>query len=231
MTVIRRVMIVSFATIIAIAALVPHIFKGNTISWLPIPENYEQSAVILMESFLVVIFYRMYRRKMHGLTAEREEIERSLKSSYEHIGKVNNELELLRNFITTYPANGLGKMEEKNSYEKLLAYMLVSVAQASEGFIRFIDIRTGKTLKEFRYSEGENRYLNMKLSNSLVASGKLDDASGKNVEVVESYYQESPIKCVLCFPKKEKSFDRSLLQLLLTHIHLLFLASRSYAAA
>jgi hypothetical protein len=111
--------------------------------------------------------------------------------------------------------------------------MLVSVARASEGFVRFIDIRTGKTLKEFHYSSNKKQMQNIKLSNSLIMKGDVNYAyahDGGDVEVVESYYQESPIKCVLCFPKKEKNFDRSLLQLLLTHIHLLFLASRSYEA-
>jgi len=115
----------------------------------------------------------------------------------------------------------------------LLSYMLVSVARASEGFVRFVDIQSGKTLKEFRYSAEKNQQpSNIKLSNFLVAKGNINYAytdDGGDVEVVESYYHDSPIKCVLCFPKKEKNFDRSLLQLLLTHIHLMFLASRSYA--
>lgn len=230
----RKVMILFFAVIIVFAALVPHMFKGNAIGWFEIAEDYEQSAVILMESFFVIIFYRIYRKKMNELSSERSEIEKHLKNSYAHIGRVNNELELVKNFITTYPGNGVGKLEEKNSYEKLLVYMLVSVAKTSEGFVRFIDIKTGKTLKEFVYANDKNQTSNIKLSNSLVMKKNLNYAyteNGDDVEVVESYYHESPIKCVLCFPKKEKSFDRSLIQLLLTHIHLLFMASRPYARA
>jgi hypothetical protein len=163
-------------------------------------EDYEQSAVILLESFFVIIFYRIYRKKMNELAIEREKIEMNLKNSYAHIGKVNNELELVKNFITTYPANGIGKVEERNSYEKLLSYMLVSVARASEGFVRFIDIQTGKTLREFHYSNGEEKPSNIKLSNSLVMKRNLNYAytsDGRDVEVVESYYKESPIKCIL----------------------------------
>ena len=230
----KWIMIIFFAVIVANVALVPHIFKGYSIGMFEIAEDYEQSVMIIAESLLVILLYRMYSKKMHALNAEYEETENNLKNSYKHIGKVNIELELLRNFITTYPLSGVGKAEEKNSYEKLLSYMLVSVAKASQGFVRFIDIQTGKTLKEFHYSAEENQSSNIKLSNSLVMKKNLNYAytdKGGDVEVLESYYQESPIKCVLCFPKKEKNFDRSLLQLLLTHIHLIFIASRSYAAA
>lgn len=226
----RWIMISAFVTIIAVALLVPHIFKGHVIASFSVPEDYEQSLVILLESFLAIAFYRVYRRKINKLAIEQEKTENHLKNSYEHIGKVNIEMELLRNFIATYPANDAGKNEEKNSYEKLLSYMLVSVARTNQGFVRFIDIQTKKTLKEFHYSAGETQFSNIKLSNSLVMKKNLNYAytdNGGDVEVVESYYQESPIKCVLCFLIKEKKFNRSLLQLLLTHMHLLFLASRS----
>lgn len=225
-------MISFFATTVVIASLVPHFIKGSMVAGFSIPEDYEQSAIILTESFLGLIFYRFYRRRVYSLLSEKEKIEKSLKNTYAHIGKINNKIELLKNFITMYPANGLNKLSEKNSYEKLLSYMIVSVAKASEGFIRFVDIQSGKTLKEFSYNYGNKNSSNsIKLSNSLVASGEIDQATGKSIEIVESYYHESPIKCVLCFPRKEENFDRSLLQLLLTHIHLMFLASRSCVPA
>jgi len=231
MWVMRWVMIIFFAVIVVNVALVPHIFKGYSIGTFEIDEDYEQSIMILAESSLMIILYRMYSKKMYALRAEYEETENNLKNSYKHIGKVNSELNLLRNFIAAYPANSINKIGEKNLYEKLLSYMLVSVARANHGFVRFINIQNGKTLKEVYYSIGEDQSSNIKLSNALIASGEAENASENNIEIVESYYHESPIKCVLCFPKKEKNFDRSLLQLLLTHIHLIFLASRSYAVA
>lgn len=231
MQVMRWAMMIFFAVIVANVALVPHIFKGYSIGSFEIAEDYEQSIVIVAESLLMILLYRMYSKKMYALRAEHEETENNLKNSYKHIGKINNELELLRNFIAAYPSNSINKIGEKNLYEKLLSYMLVSVARTNHGFVRFINIQTGKTLKEVHYPGGEDQSSNIKLSNALIASGEINNASENNVEVVESYYHESPIKCVLCFPKKEKNFDRSLLQLLLTHIHLIFLASRSYAVA
>ena len=231
MRVMRWVMIIFFAVIVANVALVPHIFKGYSIGSFEIAEDYEQSIIIIAESLLMILLYRMYSKKMYSLRAEYEETENNLKNSYKHIGKINNELELLRNFIATYPSSNINKIGEKNLYEKLLSYMLVSVARANHGFVRFINIQNGKTLKEVHYPLGEDQLSNIKLSNALITSGEINNASEDDVEVVESYYHESPIKCVLCFTRKEKNFDRSLLQLLLTHIHLIFLASRSYAVA
>lgn len=227
----KRVVLFIFLLVAVVSVLTPHIFKGHVIGRLSIPEDYEQSVIILTESVFIFLIYRIYRKKIKSLFAEREEIEWHLKNSYEHIGKMNNERKLLKDFMSTCNGSS-GKETEKVSYAKMLSYLFVSAAKSKEGFVRFIDIRSGKTLKELHYLNGESKTIKLKLSNSAVANGNLENAAnGKDIEVLESYYQESPVKCVLCFKNRRGGYDKSLLRLLLTHIHLLFLASSSCPVA
>jgi hypothetical protein len=45
---------------------------------------------------------------------------------------------------------------------------------------------------------------------------------------VESYYKDSKIRCVLCYPNVDlKNTDKTLLRLLITQVHLLYLAAQS----
>ncbi len=226
----RRAVLFAFVLVAVVSVLTPHIFKGHVIGSFSIPEDYEQSVIIFVESVFIFLIYRIYRRKINSLFAEREQIENELKNSYEHIGRINNERKLLKDFMSicqVFP----GKEVEKVSYAKLLSYLFVSVAKSKEGLVRFIDIRSGKTLKELYYPSGDSGAMNFKLSNLAVANGNLEHATNReDINVIESYYQESPIKCVLCFKSGRNEYDKSLLRLLLTHIHLLFLASFSRSA-
>jgi hypothetical protein len=215
-----------FVIAMAIAVAVPHIFKDYDGLFLNIKEDYLQSLVILFEGTIAYVFYMFYRNKMNTLLKDYVKAESNLEWTYKHIGKINNELDLVKNFIASQGAFKKGKKDEKKLYKKLLAYMLVSVVKVNVGFIRFINIETGKTVSEYHYS-GMGISLAAKLSNNLITRGIFNKAADKNMEVVESYYQDSPIRCVLCFPKSNDFFDVSLLKLFLTQIHLMFLAQRS----
>jgi hypothetical protein len=227
---IRRIFIPFFLVIIAIAIITPHIFKGHIFGSLLVTEDYEQSLVILADGGVAYLLYRIYRNKMNKLLHKQYEMEKHLSRSYAHIGKINSKLELVENFIALAPVLNVGKKGEKELFSSLLSYMLVSVAKTRNGFVRFINMETGKTVNEYHLS-GQKRNFKVKLPNIFCSRGISCDVREKNAEIVESFYRESPVRCVLCFQKGSEIYDSSLLQLLLTHMHLLFLASRNVAVA
>jgi hypothetical protein len=84
----------------------------------------------------------------------------------------------------------------------------------------------GNTIKEFHILNGSLRF-SPKLSNAAIAQGDHHEAAEEGVEVFESYYRESKIRCVLSFPKSQAILDEDLIRLLLTQMHLLYLAAHS----
>jgi hypothetical protein len=218
----RRNIFAFFFITAVVAVLTPHFFRGSFF----ISENYEQSLVIATDGLVTFMFYRAYRRKVDMLIEKHVEIESNLDESYAHIGKVNTQLDLIKEFIVIPSGVSFDKKEEKRVFTKMLSYLLLSVAKSKIGLIRFIDIENGKTLKEYHIFN-ENFHFSPKLSNNAIAQGDYHEAVEEGVEIFGSYYKDSKIRCVLSFPKTENKFDENLIKLLLTQMHLLYLATHS----
>jgi len=208
-----------FILLIIVAVITPHIFHGYGI----LTENYVQLFIILFDIILAGALYSYYARKLEKIARVNQTYERRLIQSYKYIGKVHSKIELLNNFmdnIRQYKEVG----NKKQIFANFLSFMLVSVVKVNEGLLRFIDIKKGRTLKDFIFCQND-KCSTIKLSNSEIIKGDLEKASEKNFLAVKSDLDLGGLKCVLTFPKTNSQPDLKLLKTLLNQAHLFFITT------
>lgn len=196
----------------------PHIILGHAF----VSEKLAQSLVLLAEVCVGYALYRAYKKKIQKFSEEKDRLETRMTNSYSYIGKINNLINLFKEFGKFFPYDEI-KAGEKESIYPLLQHMLVSVAKTEAGFLRIIDARTARTVAEFSYAREGTQFL-CKLSNVAILGGKSKELGDEETVVIESFYPIFSLRCVLSFKKEEGAFDRDTLQALLSHVHLLYLA-------
>ena len=214
---IRAVFFALFGVLIVLVLLTPHIDTGH----LPIPERYAQSLVLFIEMIVGYVFYGFYKRMMNKLHEEKNTYEQRLLNSYGYIGKMNNLLDLFKDF----GKNLFGEensADEKEIFKVLLSNMLITVAKSEKGFLRFINSVTGNTVKESYFSKDGTDFA-VGLSNADLLMGKI--INKKDFFVIKSDYADMGVICVLCLFKPDiENVDMQILKPLLNQTHLLYLA-------
>lgn len=124
---------------------------------------------------LGVLTYYIYKR-------EQREFERRFLETSTYIGAMNRKLPLLQNITTDLLLNGLATAKQKSRvFEELVGLACGTVAKSEQGLLRFVEVGTGRTVKEFHYELGN------KHPHSAVAVGNRDlllsVASGKTAHV------------------------------------------------
>lgn len=201
-----------FVSLIALSA--PHIIHGHFL----IPQAFAQSTILFIDLIIAYIFYYFYQKKLKKLN----QVENELMSAYEYIGLINNKMQLINDFINNLPINDVGNRSQKNWFFKnLLKKIVVSVAKAKLGLLRFVDRENNKTVSEFYYQQNDHP-INLKLSNKEIVKGH-DNISKDGLTILRSDFPKTEITCILCYQDNDQLIDFKLLKSLLNQIHLLFL--------
>jgi len=198
-----------------LVVMTPHIIEGHFF----VPEKSAESLFLFVEMTIGYLFYRFYLRKMENMEDEKTQAEKRLVYSYKYIGETNNIIEIFKRFGRLF-LQGNSEIKKGEIFDNLLSNIIVSVAKSRKGFLRFIDIKNGRTLKEFYFSKsGEN--MKTKVSNlAILENGKYDKS---DILIIESDYRDTGICCILCI-QKTKKVDIELVKSLLNQTHLLYLA-------
>lgn len=194
--------------------LTPHMIAGHFF----VSEKYAQSLMLLTIMIVGYFFYGFYRRKIEGIYNEKIQAEKRLSHSYSYIGKINNIVDVFKKFGRIFPQKHT-ETKEDEIFNTLLSNMVVSVSKSEKGFLRFIDVENGRTLKEFYFSKNGND-LRVKVSNNAVLEQKYEHLDG--VLIIESDYKNTGVCCIICVTKTN-NIDVELIKPLLNQTHLLYL--------
>ncbi len=182
-----------FLLVVIAAVSTPHIVHGHFI----VPEQFGQSAVILLDVlvFLVILFF--YQRETQKLTAERDAGERLLTDSYRYIGKANRTIDIIAQFMNI-PAGPVNRRKEKETFTYLLSVLLVTILKAENGILRFVSKSTGRTIAEYHFSLSGEPFA-AKIPNKVLFNEKYYEVIEGGVTLVTAGSQSNDIFCSLCF--------------------------------
>lgn len=211
---IRITFYILFGVLGIFALLTPHLFHGLYF----LNENLAQSIVLLIDFIVGYVFYKIYVKKIQEINENKRQLETGLINSYAYIGKVNNKIDLMGRFMNFF-YNKEKEPEKDELFPVLLSNMINTVIKSEEGLIRFIENKSGKTIKDFYVSSTNDKQV-PKISNRRLLDKELDYLS--DIYVIESSHEAS-VRCFLAFPRQKHDIDNKLLQTLLNQLHLIFL--------
>lgn len=208
-----------FFIVISIAILTPHIVHGHL--W--IPEEFAQSVVLGIDMIIAYFFYSLYLRDVAKIKEDKERIESNLLDAYKHVGSVNRKNEILGKFLE-FMNDQNDNFSDKDIFQYLMREILVSVAKANKGLLRFVDAETSRTIKEYQYHKDGDQFV-IKVSNKQLLSGQFKDTD--NIRFLESSISQSGIKCFLFYEPSQKEMpDKNFIKSLVNQAYLLFLANQ-----
>lgn len=140
---VRRFSPYIFGVLVIGLTLHPYVLQMTLHSaWLPYVEGVVN---LLIVAFGALVYY-LYER-------ERRVSESRLLEASKYIGAVNRKLPILKEITTDLLAGDMTSAKQKAKvFQKLVGLAAVTIAKSDRGLMRFIDIETGRTVKEFRYA-------------------------------------------------------------------------------
>lgn len=158
----------------------------------PISQAYAESAATIVILGIAYTIYCLHKRglvrgeqKVHDLERNLEISQSKLVESFEYIGKVNRRLPLLKELSSDLFANSQPtKRYRKTVFENLLATAVVSVAKADWGVLRFVEVRSNRTVKEFVHTV-KDYMLKQRISNIDLA--RVSAETGRSQAVGDLY--------------------------------------------
>src|SRR3989344_390291 len=126
----------------------------------PIARPYAQSLVILLLSGIAYAVYRLHQREIQKSRILQEGLrisEEKMVEAFTYLGSVNRRLPLLKQVSTDLLTESkTTKRGKKTVFDNLLAVAVNSIAQSHFGLLRFIEVNTGRTVKEFWHADRED---------------------------------------------------------------------------
>lgn len=187
----------------------PHFITGHIFS---LPQAFAQSLVTFVLVGIASVVYLLHTYEIwKKKKAELELLDSSdkLVEAYEYIGTVNRRLPLLKE-VTTGVLNRSkkSKKSKKKIIEDLLATATISLAHASWGTFRFVEVAHNRTLHEFVHISKDTRNPRYKIDNKKLFTlrnhanriFKIDD-----LYVLSTSDTRNFIQCFFIFPKGENN--------------------------
>lgn len=142
---VRRFSPYIFGVLVVSLTLHPYVLQVTLHStWLPYVEG---TMNLLIVAFGVLTYY-LYER-------ERRASELQFLEASKYIGVVNRKLPLLRQITTDVVSGKIMTAKQKTeAFQKLIGIAFGSIAKSDRGLLRFVDTKTGRTVKEFHYVLG-----------------------------------------------------------------------------
>ena len=173
-----------------------------------VPKAYVESIVTLLIIGLAYFAYHLHRRELIRRELKRIELESALGLSeqklieaFHYIGFVNRRLPLLKNLSSDLLARSkFSRQDRKTIIHRLLAVATNSIAKVGWGILRFVDVTSGRTTKEFFYQADKDALVIPSISNK----GLLETSANTNggmVYVVPTSDREAEVRGFLVLPE------------------------------
>lgn len=186
----------------------PH-FLPDHIGFLP--RAYAESLITVLLFGAAFLVYWLHKRDLAKKEAELKDAGEKLLDAFKYIGTVNRRLPLLKSLTTDLLASSkLSKKEKLKIFQDLLATALVSVAKVEWGLLRFIDIESGKTVKEFIFAVKDYVVMKNGIGNKELLQSRRQQAAIKSSEdlfIIPTTEQDAIIQGHLVFPKPDSSLE------------------------
>ena len=189
-----------FAALVAQPHLVDHVSF--------IPKAYVESTVTLVLMMLAYGTYHLYRRELTKRERKHRELEAALGLSeqklidaFQYIGFVNRRLPLLKNLSSDLLAQEkLNRRDKKTVIHRLLAVATGSIAKVPWGLLRFVEVASQRTMREFFYRAGNIALAIPKISNKELIQ-EATYASRRTVYVIPTSDHEAEVQGFLVVPE------------------------------
>lgn len=198
--------------------LEPHLLQGHIMG--AVSSAYLQSfvtALILALAGGVHVLHRQDIKKREQARLQTlQELKKSseqLNDSLKYIALANRRLPLLKEVTTDLLAEPKqSKRDKQKIFQELLATAVVSLSRAEWGVFRFVEMRTGRTVKEFIFAPKPGRQKIFVGNRALLS---LHDSSGQVVNlngysVITTTHRGAPVQCHYIFPRVDHVLSDSL---------------------
>lgn len=196
-----------------------------------VPKAYVESIVTLVIMGLAYGTYHLHRRELARRELKHKELEGALGLSeqklidaFQYIGLVNRRLPLLKNLSSDLLAQSkYSRQDKKTVIYRLLAVATSSIAKVPWGLLRFIDVASQRTTKEFFYQADKNNLAIPKISNKeLVQAPTLN--SRRTMYVVPTSDREAEVRGFLVVPKPTEDIrnEHPILQVIIDQAQLFY---------
>ena len=206
-----------YALLVIALIVQPHIFAGHVFG---IQSPYAQSGSTALMIAIAGVVYILHRRditkrelaKAKALK-ELEDSTEKLKDSFEYIARVNRRLPLLKEVTTDLlTASPRTKKDKQKIFEHLLATAVVSLSRAESGRFRFIEMKSGRTVKEFLFPAKKHREPTVPFSNRAILELRTSEESLKRLDdhyVLPTTHRDAPVQCHYIFPTVSHSLEEN----------------------
>ena len=183
-----------------------------------VPEEYLESLATIFLLGLLGVLYYLHGRDIRRQEAEQRKLEQELDISssklneaFQYIGLVNRRLPLLKNLTTDLLAKNEGtKHGKKSVFADLLASAVNSIARTEWGMLRFVEMATQRTVREFVYTEKSYVMVKHEISNrelSAALNGKNQLQQYDNLYYFADSDSQASVRCLLIVPKKSVGLE------------------------
>ncbi len=179
-----------------------------------LPEAYAESLVTIFIVGAGVAIYYLHQQEVKKSKKLQEDLRISqgkLLDSFKYIGSVNTRLPLFKRLSSELLASSkYTKQHKKTIFNNLLASAIVSIAKAKWGLLRFVEIDTQRTVKEFLYTNGDYVLLTQRVGNRELLSTRNQSSNIKDLgefQVVPTSDEEITVQGFLILPKAESNLD------------------------
>ncbi len=175
-----------------------------------LPKAYAESLVtIFIIGAGIAIYYLHHRevKKSRQLGEDLRISQAKLLDSFKYIGSVNTRLPLFKHLSSELLASSkYTKQHKKTIFDHLLATAIVSIAKAKWGLLRFVEVNTQRTVKEFLYTNGDYVLLTQRVGNRELSDVRKQQSNIKllgEFQIVPTSDEEITVQGFLILPKTE----------------------------
>ena len=179
-----------------------------------LPKPYAESLVTLFIVGAGIAIYYLHQREVKRSRKLGEDLRISqakLLDSFKYIGSVNTRLPLFKHLSSELLAGSkYTKQHKKTIFDHLLATAIVSIAKANWGLLRFVEINTQRTVKEFLYTNGDYVLLTQRVGNRDLALSRSQTSNIKSLgefQIVPTSDEEITVQGFLILPKTESNLS------------------------
>ena len=214
-----------YSLLFILVVLQPH-FIGHIFPVLPVYKPYIESTLTLVIAGTAYLMYRFHQRLML-LQAKKLHISNDkLLDAFQYIGAVNRKVPMIKNISSNLLAmSKWGHKNKKDIFEQLLMTATVSIAKAPMGLLRFMEIASLRTIKEFVYPQNQPIRNGSSMGNKALAAHQSSQQYMDDVTlIVPTSDQENAVRAFLIFPnvQEQNGTDPLMLQAIVDQAQLFY---------
>ena len=224
-----------YLTLFVLAVLSPSLVTGDILG---VDQQYIEEMMIFVFGIVGLVIFSVYQRLMERKEQEHEDAKneydrakRELVESYQYIGSVNRQLDVLKRLVNQ---TSVKIVENDHLTKELLTSLLANAAasvNASTAFIRYVELDKLRTVHEMVHSLEKNSLIKLsnrelkKVQERGVSHAFLSTEDGQEVLVVPSDHRGRAVKAYLVIAATNVQgghVDMSLLKVFANQAELLY---------